>query len=199
MQVKLIHQWLECQSAERPKTTLVKDPHQDTSYAETDRRANALAQLLVEQGIERGDRVGLLAANSSEYVAAYYGILKAGAVVVPLNASADNNSCRALLRLCEASGLVCGRRMGRRARGVEQLERVRFVLGWASDWAERFQKNSRCRFLDQAALSGMDCEPPRVSLTPRDRAAIVYTSGSTGSPKGVTLTHANIVANVNSI
>lgn len=199
MKGKLVHQWLEGQAAERPDSLLVKEDGRDTSYGEVDHYANATARLLRDQGIREGDRVGLLAVNSAEYVYSYYGILKAGAVVVPLNASANSDGYRHALRHCDAKGLIRGRRMGRRAAGVEQVETLEFVLGWADDWADRNELGGYCRFVDQAVLSAMDCQAPDVALMPQDRAAILYTPGSTGKPKGVTLTHKNIVANVNSI
>lgn len=196
---ELVHQMLECQAQKNPEAELVIDGHMKMTYADVDHRASCLAQLLVDQGVARGDRVGLIASNSAEYIYAYYAILKAGGIVVSLNAADEGRVCRELLRLCEARGLICGRRIGNRAVGVETLDTMTFVIGWSREWSGRGLEQHGCRFVD-IDLQG-ESEPlsrdVRVSL--RDRAAIVYTSGSTGKPKGVVLRHSNIMANTASI
>jgi acyl-CoA synthetase (AMP-forming)/AMP-acid ligase II len=196
--VQLVHQFLEQQAAERPHAVLVVEGKTQVTYGEMEMRANAIAHLLLAQGINRGDRIGLLAVNSAEYVASYYGIIKAGGVVVALNAAADGHTQRPLLELCTARGLVCGRRMGRRAEGVEHLPGIEFVMGWRGEWADRCT-TAQCRFVDQAELAQANPHLPDVRLDPTERAAIVYTSGSTGKPKGAVLRHSNIVANTCSI
>ena len=122
------------------------------TYAEIDRRANAVAHLLLEQGIQRGDRVGLLAANSSEYIAAYYGILKAGAVVVSLNASADGDSCRELLSCARHAAWSAAAAWARRAGGC------RTACAISNSWSvgqrngrSGLRKSMECRFVDQVA------------------------------------------------
>ncbi len=199
MNAKLVHQLLERQADARPETALVVEGRTHATYAEIDQRANAMAHVLLGQGVERGDRIGLLAINSVEYIVGYYGILKAGAVAVSCNASANDRSCRELLGLCEARGLICGRRMGRRAGGVEELAHIEFVIGRESEWDERLARTEHCRLVDPSVLDTVDQNSPKVAIAPWDRAAIIYTSGSTGRPKGATLRHSNIVANTRSI
>ncbi len=219
--IQLVHQYLEHQVQLRPEAILVVEGRQQVTYAEIDQRANAMAHLLLDQGMQRGDRIGLLAVNSAEYIAAYYGILKAGGVVVSLNASAEAPTHRELLALCGARGLICGRRMARRAAGLEELPALDFIIGWGQEWSrpaatdslsaaepgchtpcgdDRQAAKASCRFVDQQQLLAAPNQPlPLGSPSPQDRAAIVYTSGSTGQPKGATLRHANIVANTDSI
>ncbi len=141
--IQLVHQLLEHQAQQRPEAVLVLDGRQQVTYAEIERRANAVAHLLLDQGTQRGDRIGLLAVNSSEYVAAYYGILKAGGIVVALNASAEGVTHRQLLTLCGARGLICGRRMARRITGLEDLASLDFVVGWGQEWHGPHIGNSR--------------------------------------------------------
>ncbi len=200
MKAQLVHQFLEYHAQRQPEAILVVDGPEQATYAEIDQRANAIAHVLLDQEIQPGDRIGLLARNSSEYIAAYYGILKAGGIVVSLDAAADGENCRTLLELCGAHGLICGRRMARGVLGGETVRGLEFVIGWQQEWTEGFQIDLECRLIDsQVALGFSDRQPPRVALSGHHRAAIVYTSGSTGKPKGVTLKHANIVANTESI
>ena len=200
MQPKLVHDLLEQQAQLRPDSVLVIDGDQQASYGEVEEAANRMAGALLSQGIRRGDRIGLLAGNSREYIEAYYGILKSGAVVVSLNAAANWRSHCDLLNRCQARGLVCGGRLGRRVEGLDQLEHLEFVFGTVADWEGKLENTNGCRLLDTGlVLTSMESRAPGLSLSGEDRAAIVYTSGSTGQPKGVTLRHTNLVANTRSI
>ena len=196
---QLVHELLERQAAVRPHASLVLQQESRWTYIDIDRRANGVAHRLVDQGLRRGDRVGLLATNSADYVAAYYGILKAAGVVVSLNvANGPANWCD-LLTLCQARGVVCGRGMGPRAAGLEDVVSLQFIAGQTAEWNDRLAGKSGCRFGGQFDECVREDTPPLVAVTPQDRAAIVYTSGSTGRPKGATLSHANLVANTNAI
>lgn len=200
VRTSLVHQFLEQQSQANPDAVLAVEGKARTTYGEIELAANRVAWGLIEQGVERGDRVGLLAVNSRQYVESYYGILKAGGIAVALNAAADWKTHRKLLNLCEARGLICGDRLSRRAERLETVRRLEFILGAASEWEGKLNDHPRCRLLDvRNLLTAMNDRRPDVALAETDRAAIVYTSGSTGQPKGVTLTHRNLVANTHSI
>ncbi len=197
--VELVHQFLQRRAATTPDQVAVVDGRAECSYGELERQANAVAHVLAREGIERGDRVGLLAANSIEYIVSYYGILKSGAVAVALNAAADSVTNQQLLELCQARALICGRRMARRAAEVRRLPHLQVILGWGPEWSECCRSDCGCRLIDRGELVELDVCAPHIELHGMDRAAIIYTSGSTGQPKGATLRHANIVANTNSI
>ncbi|MBN1852363.1 MAG: acyl--CoA ligase [Pirellulales bacterium] len=200
MRATLVHHFLEQAAQAHPESILVIDGETRASYKEVDSEANRVAHALLEQGIKTGDRVGLLASNSRFYIESYYGILKAGAIVVALNAAADWRTHCEFLEHSQARGLICGARMGRRVVGIEQLSHLEFILGTTADWPDKFSRRTCCRFLDSDGyLAAKENHRPHVSLSKNDRAAIVYTSGSTGRPKGVTLQHRNLVANTCSI
>ena len=80
-----VGQLLANTAARTPEQTAIIFRDQRTSYAELDKRANQVANALMALGIQKGDRVGLYIHNLPLYVEAYYGILKAGAIVVPMN------------------------------------------------------------------------------------------------------------------
>ncbi len=199
MKPTLVHHLLEHQTQCQPDSLLVIDGDQEASYGDVESGANRIAHALLAEGIRPGDRVGLLAVNSREYIEAYYGILKSGGIVVSLNASADWHSHGDLLGRCQARGLICGGRLGCRAAGLDQLDNLGFVLVSEADLHGKLEECD-CRVLDAGQiLPKMDDHPPSVLLSKNGRAAIVYTSGSTGEPKGVTLRHANLLANSASI
>jgi long-chain acyl-CoA synthetase len=196
--VALAHQFLERMAQAAPENILVVDRDRKASYGEIEQAANRIATLIRDQGVAPGDRVALLAVNSAAYVEGYYGILKAGAIAVPLNAQADLRSHADLLRDCSPKGLICGPRQLRLARELGALPGVRFVLALERNFPDG--DAIPARLLNGAELLGeMPDRPPDRQVTAMDRAAIIYTSGSTGKPRGAILRHGNLVANTQSI
>lgn len=179
----LLHELLEVSAQSRPEAPAVIHGNETLSYGELDRKSDAVASALIEGGVRPGDRVGLLAQNSTFYVERYYGILKAGGVVVALNAAAEADGIVECLADCGASALLAGPRFGRVLEAaVPRLPSLHLLI-------------DTDRVKTPAGPSGR----AKVALTASARAAIIYTSGSTGRPRGVVLRHENIVANTRSI
>ncbi|MBZ5640485.1 MAG: acyl--CoA ligase [Acidobacteriia bacterium] len=200
MRFPLVHDMLARAAQARPDAPLVLDGRDRSTYAEAERASNRVARALVAEGIHRGDRVGLIADNSRWYVEAYYGILKAGGVVVSLSTAGDSRTHRALLADCGARGVVCGPTQARAVAGIAGLHGIEFVLGPAPPDSAEPAGLGVCRILEPSVvLSAMSDQAPPVRGIDLDRAAIVYTSGSTGRPRGAILRHLNIVANTRSI
>jgi acyl-CoA synthetase (AMP-forming)/AMP-acid ligase II len=185
----LVHDLLARSAERRPESVFVVDGARRATYGEVEERSGRVASVLIDAGVARGDRVGLIADNSLEYVEAYFGILKAGGVVVSLSTALDSASHASLLRDCGAAGLVCGPRQARVAEALAGMPELRFVLGTASVPG----------LMAWAAIDAAPSLSKPLTIADTDRAAIVYTSGSTGKPRGVVLRHANIVANTRSI
>ncbi len=143
----------------------------EISFARLDAMANAVARALAARGIARGDRIGLLSANRAEYLAAYYGIMRAGLVAVPVNFKFPRRTIHFILRDAGAKLVFCD--LPRRADAPADMPSVHF--GEAGP--EGFD-----RFLDTGAFT---------PVVPQERepAMFLYTSGSTGTPKGVVLSH----------
>jgi len=158
------------------------------SFAEIDQASDAIAASLAEHGIEKGDPVALYCINSDVFAIIYTGIIKAGAVVVPVNLLLNLKEIRYILQDAKVKALfyhqafadsVAAFRDGIDSLafcvsvGVEQGDDPRF---------EDFRQN-------QAAPPSLDIDPMQ------DLAAILYTSGTTGHPKGAMLTHRNLLSN----
>ena len=200
MTISCIHHYLQRQAQHRPEALLLLAGDARATYGQIESGANRVARFLLSRGVQRGDRIGLLAQNSRTYIESYYGILKAGALCVALNAAADWPAHGKQLAHCRARGLLCGDRQGRRAAGLENLPQLEFILGDIGQWPDSMRAQTQVRLLDRREwLPRFVAEPPKVPCAADDRAAIVYTSGSTAEPKGVVLRHANLVANTESI
>lgn len=159
------------------------------SYAQLDRAADGFAAALRARGVARGDRVAIAMANASETVAALYGCWRAGAAVVPLNPSVKADKLGRVLAHCAASAVVCDEQLAATAEAARaHAASVRVVVAVPRSGAfETLFAGDAAAAVDHA---------PALS---EDLALVLYTSGSTGEPKGAMLTHANVRFAVDSI
>jgi len=180
---KLIHEFLEYSAEKHPdKLALIYEDVRAT-YSEINNRANALAQLLIDNQVIPGDRVLIILENSLDYVVSYYGILKTGAVAVPLSTDLRPNNLNPLIAELEPTGIIYNKRFDRLLKALNQdLLKHIFTLN-----------------LSLNPIDPIEPIDPKSSINPSSLACIIYTSGSTSKPKGTMLSHANIVANVDSI
>jgi long-chain acyl-CoA synthetase len=141
------------------------------SYAGLDAMANGVARALIRDGFKRGDRIAVLSANRTEYIAACFGIMRAGLVAVPVNFKFPKKTIDFVIRDAGAKLVFCDAE--RRA----DCPADRPVICFGEAGKESFDK-----FLDPGAFS-------EVTPEPNEPAMFLYTSGSTGIPKGVVLSH----------
>ncbi len=148
------------------------------SYAQMWEEAGKVASFLQQKGIKKGDRVAIWAPNSPQWVFAFFGSMRAGAIPVPVDLRSDE-------------GFV-----------ARISEKARPSFGFSS----RFAAGSGAAIgVEVALLEDLESltagfgEPQPVSFAPDDVAEIMFTSGTTGDPKGVMLTHKNILSNLEEI
>jgi long-chain acyl-CoA synthetase len=137
------------------------------SFARLDAMASGVARALIKRGLQRGDRIALLSANRAEYIAAYYGIMRAGLVAVPVNFKFPRATIHFIIR--DSGAKLVFRDAPRAADCPPEIASVTF--GAAFD-----------AFLDRGPFDAV--------IPAQDEPAMfLYTSGSTGTPKGVVLSH----------
>ena len=197
----LLHDFLADSAAASPdKIALVCDRKRYT-YRELDEQANALAHALAARGIRRGDRVIVFADNSAEAAIAFWAVLKADAVVSIVHPQTKVDKLAYLLTDCRARALITDQRLESvYAPAARRSLHLRAVIGVGLDAPARARLTGLPGLAawDEVVRSGERRPPPRRAID-IDLAAIIYTSGSTGEPKGVMLTHQNMLAATASI
>ena len=160
----------------------------EMTWREFDDRANQFANLLLIKGIKKGDQVAILLMNCLEWLPIYFGILKTGAIAVPLNFRYTAEEIKYCLELSEADALVFGPEfIGRVETIFDQIDKVkhRFFVGedcptFAESWGRLITKCSS--------------KDPQIELSDEDEAAIYFSSGTTGFPKAILHKHRSLVS-----
>lgn len=174
--------------------TLVWHPNNPATFADVDRDSNRVAAALARDGIQPGDRVALYCVNDLSFVQAYLGIQKAGAVVVPVNLLIGTEEIAYILQDAGVRALIYHQAMNEKVGGFrDQVE----ALDAFCCIGDQPQREGDLLFADWLAVEG---DVPLFEVEPaEDLAAILYTSGTTGHPKGAMLTHRNLVSNTHSV
>lgn len=153
-----------------------------------DEKANRLANLLIKRGIKKGDKVAILLMNCLEWLPIYFGILKAGAVAVPLNFRYTAEEIKYCLGLSDTAALIFGPEfIGRIETIYDKIPQVKTLF---------FVGENRPTFSENYDRLTANCssEAPQVVLTDEDDAAIYFSSGTTGFPKAILHTHSSLLS-----
>ncbi|MGI5836344.1 MAG: AMP-binding protein [Chloroflexota bacterium] len=160
----------------------------DMTWRVFDEKANRLANLLLKRGVKKGDKVAILLMNCLEWLPIYFGILKTGAIAVPLNFRYTPEEIKYCLDLSEASVLIFGPEfIGRVETIYDQIPRVKMLF---------YAGENRPSFAESYDRLTANCcsEAPRIALTDEDDAAVYFSSGTTGFPKAILHTHRSLMS-----
>ncbi|HEY0155431.1 MAG TPA: class I adenylate-forming enzyme family protein [Longimicrobium sp.] len=188
---------LALRARENPQRPFVAFGDRRLSYAQVDAGSDALASALHELGIEAGDRVALTLPSWPEFVVAIFAAAKLGAVIVPLNPKFTSPELQYMLRHSETAAVITAENWD----GVDYLARFEGFLAALPDLQyvvsvgeEDLWYDDRIHQFEDLVSSGEGRPYPRHQGTADELFAILYTSGTMGKPKGVSLSHRNLLA-----
>jgi long-chain acyl-CoA synthetase len=194
---------LEQHARRRPHAEALVCGERRLTYADLNAWANQIACALAASGIRRGDHVALLCPNLPYFPAVYFGILKAGATVVPLNVLLKPREIAYHLRDSDAKAMFCFQgtpelpmaEAAKAAIAVVPACRTLILLPHPSIPTDPAVEEGADVITLARFIGGQPPDFETVATNPDDTAVILYTSGTTGQPKGAELTHLNMVMN----
>lgn len=176
--------WLEFDLVETNPSKLYR---REITWKQFNERANRFAHMLMDAGVRKGDKVAILMMNCLEWLPIYFGVLKTGAIAVPLNYRYASDEIKYCLDLAEVDELIFGEEfIGRMEEIADQLPRVRhmyFIGQNCPDFAIDIEDH----------LDNFSTEEPRILLTDDDLGAIYFSSGTTGFPKAILHKHKSLM------
>jgi len=193
----LLQQLLENSAKQYPDKEAVIYKDSAITYRELDIASNQLGWALKNAGIEKGDRVGICLNKSIQEIVAIYGILKAGAVYVPIDPASPIQRIAYFIENCQSKALVTTKKIAAKLHqelsehGATSLQCIILVDEDLTEYNGSFYQAKVTVW--QQVLRSPTSPLPLDGLIDSDLAHIMYTSGSTGNPKGVMLTHRSIL------
>lgn len=182
----LLHHSVDESAQRRPDHEAFRFDGSALTYQGLAEASDRLARFLVENGARPHDRIGIYMNKSLRLPVALYGILKAGAAYVPIDPGAPVARVRFILKDCGIRTLITDQAHAAKAgAAAEDLPEPAFVLGAHEPKGGPF----RCRFVPWDVVELCPAKAPDVPLVEQDLAYVMYTSGSTGVPKGLMHTH----------
>ncbi|MBC8472385.1 MAG: acyl--CoA ligase [Planctomycetes bacterium] len=195
-----INNFLEDAAQKYPDKVAVLRQNQEMTYAEIEVRANKMANYLKQVNICRGNRVAILYENSFDYIISYFAVLKIGAIEVSLNTETTVDTLAYALNDCDAKAIIANKKYSRYlVPALKKVPRLEQVIVGQEDLSEYEDIGHFNQIRLKEVYDDGKAEHPNVRCADIDLASIVYTSGSTSTPKGVMLSHRNVVNNTRSI
>ncbi len=197
-----LHGILSRTSKAHPNRVAIVFSEQEITYKELDFLTDKFASSLTVSGVRKSERVAIFLPNIPQFIIAYYGILKTGAVITTISPMHKEREVEQQLVDSEAETIITSEVAHPIVEAVKQKTRLKnIIIVRSSDYSKTFTYNPTVvrgpsiSFFEEM-LKGKVEKPKEISISPKnDLAALQYTGGTTGTSKGAMLTHENLVAN----
>lgn len=197
--VPQLHDYLIESARRLPQKVALVCQEQRVTYLDLDRQSNALAHALIAGGVKRGDRVVVFADNTVASVVSFFGVLKASAVVSMVNPQTKDDKLTYLLNDCRAAAIISDSHLAKTLLpALDKTHHLLLAILTGDMDLTTLRVPKVVRWSDALAEESSSAPPPRRGID-IDLASIIYTSGSTGDPKGVMLTHRNMMTAATSV
>ncbi|MEH6942116.1 long-chain-fatty-acid--CoA ligase [Bacillus sp. JJ722] len=170
-----------------PTNIAVMDGDREMTYSNLMNACESISTALFKQGFRKGDRIALMMPNCLEYVISFFSIQRIGGVVVQVNPNFQPSELENLLRNSEAFGLVAFREQKEKIEKIGLGNQIKFIT---ADEDIKEELNIHYWITNERNIFKFD------HIQPDDLAVLSYTGGTTGFPKGVMISHSNMVANI---
>lgn len=177
--------WKESELVEPGKKT---EHRKEITWDEFNEISNKFAHMLRDKGIKKGDKVGILLINCLEWLPIYFGILKTGALVVPMNFRYTSDEIKYCLDLAEVDALVFGEEF------IQRIEKIKDCIPKVKSLIFVGEENPTFSCSYDKLIDKYKNEEPEIEINPKDYAAIYFSSGTTGFPKGILHTHSSLLS-----
>jgi len=158
----------------------------EITWREFDERANRVANALIHMGIKKGDKVIHLMMNSISWLEAYFGIIRTGAWVVPLNFRFTSSDIKYCADVAEAKAFIFGEEF------TERVQAIRSQLFTIKNYIFVGQNPPEGMEGFESIMAKSSPQPPEIAVRDEDECGLYFTSGTTGTPKPILLTHKNM-------
>lgn len=182
---------IEANAKNNPKKTAIFIDDKKVSYLKLKQNIDTFARFLEFSGIKSGDKIALIVGNSEEFVVSLFAITKIGAIAVPLNTFLKKEEFEYILNDCQAKMLVSSAGFANETKDLIQSTTVEKIV-WTDKYEHLDEKNYS---FTEIQISQETYEKLEKSPSLDDLACIVYTSGTTGKPKGAMLSYRNFFSN----
>ena len=171
-----------------PNKTALICAHARLSYLQLNSQVNSLANALLDVGVKKADRVAVLADNCPEYVVAYFAVAKGGIIIVPINTNLGSEWVSYAINDSGANTVIFGEKY------ADFINSIRHGLSPFKNYIVIGKAPGIASY--QEIVSKHSSDEPNIGVNEDDIVWLCYTSGTTGAPKGVMLSHKNIFSNV---